>query len=279
MKPVGLEGSGGSTPLKMRVVDDHGVERSIFAKLYAKNHVRADRWYKLGRRMLYGRLEDETPFGTVRRFVEYEDYTLRLLGEKGFSTPEPLDIVEITPESEYLIAMEFFEDAREIGDAEVDERVVEEGLQMIRRMWDVGLAHRDIKPANLMVQGGHLRLIDVFFVQVRPSPWRQAVDLANMMLVLGLLTDPDRVYGRALLLFTPDEIGEAFAATHDITMPSQSQKMLKKFKKVLVPELNQGQLRMLLRATHLIDAVGHNKVQGKPFLISEIEAKIAEMLT
>src|SRR4029453_16665893 len=68
MKPVGLEGSGGSTPLKMRVVDDHGVARSIFAKLYAKNHVRADRWYKLGRTMLYGRLEDETPFGTVRRF-------------------------------------------------------------------------------------------------------------------------------------------------------------------------------------------------------------------
>ena len=35
-------------------------------------------------------------------------------------------------------------------------------------MWDVGLAHRDIKPANLMVQHGRLRLIDVFFVQVRP---------------------------------------------------------------------------------------------------------------
>jgi hypothetical protein len=52
-----------------------------------------------------------------------------------------------------------------------------------------------------------------------------------MMLVLGLLTDPDRVYQRALRLFSPDEIGEAFAATHEITMPSQSRNMLKKFKK------------------------------------------------
>jgi len=69
----------------------------VFAKLYAKNHVRADRWYKFGRVMLYGRLEDETPFKTVRRFVEYEDYTLRLLGEYGFPTPSPLGIVEITP--------------------------------------------------------------------------------------------------------------------------------------------------------------------------------------
>ena len=52
MKPVGLEGSGGSTPLKMQVIDEEGQTRSVFAKLYARNHVRADRWYKLGRTML-----------------------------------------------------------------------------------------------------------------------------------------------------------------------------------------------------------------------------------
>jgi tRNA A-37 threonylcarbamoyl transferase component Bud32 len=227
MKPVGLEGSGGSTPLNMRVVDDRGNERSIFAKLYAKNHVRADRWYKLGRTMLYGRLEDETPFNTVRRFVEYEDYTLRLLGEKGFSTPEPLDIVEITPEREYLIAMEFFEDAVEISEAEVDDRIIDDGLQLIRKMWDVGLSHRDIKPANLMVQDGRLRLIDVFFVQVRPSPWRQAVDLGNMMLVLALRSDPEHVYEKALAYFTPEELSEAFAATRGVASPTQLRASMK----------------------------------------------------
>ena len=62
---------------------------------------------------LTGWLEDETPFKTVRRFVEYEDYTLRLLGEYGFQTPAPLGIVHSTSESEYLIAMEFFEGAEE----------------------------------------------------------------------------------------------------------------------------------------------------------------------
>src|SRR5947207_14039548 len=102
--------------------------------------------------MLYGRLEDETPFKTVRRFVEYEDYTLRLLGESGFSTPAPLGDVEITPETEYLIAMEFFEDAQEIGDAKIDDAVIDEGLQLVRRMWDVGLAHGDSQPATQMMQ-------------------------------------------------------------------------------------------------------------------------------
>jgi membrane-associated phospholipid phosphatase/tRNA A-37 threonylcarbamoyl transferase component Bud32 len=227
MKPVGLEGSGGSTPLKLRVVDENGLERSVFAKLYAKNHVRADRWYKLGRTMLYGRLEDETPFKTVRRFVEYEDYTLRLLGEYGFSTPTPLGIVEITPEREYLIAMEFFDGGREIGEVDIDDRIIDEGLQMIRRMWDVGLSHRDIKPANLMVQDGHLRLIDVFFVQVRPSPWRQAVDLGNMMLVLALRSDAETVYKKALMYFTPDELAEAFAATRGVASPTQLRNFMK----------------------------------------------------
>ena len=67
------------------------------------NHVRADRWYKLGRQILYGRLEDEAPFSSVRRLVEYEDYALRLLRDAGIPTATPYGIVEITPEREYML--------------------------------------------------------------------------------------------------------------------------------------------------------------------------------
>jgi 2-oxoglutarate/2-oxoacid ferredoxin oxidoreductase subunit alpha len=62
-------------------------------------------------------------------------------------------------------------------------------------------------------------------------------------------------------------------------MPKNTGDVLKRYKKVLVPELNSGQLLLLLRATHLVDAAGLNKVQGRPFLVSEIEQKIEEMLT
>ena len=59
IKPVGLESSAGSTPLRLRVQD--GPDEFLFAKLYTKGHVRADRWYKLWRTILYGSLEDESP--------------------------------------------------------------------------------------------------------------------------------------------------------------------------------------------------------------------------
>jgi tRNA A-37 threonylcarbamoyl transferase component Bud32 len=236
-KPVGMEGSGGSTPLRLRVsASGRDPERHLFAKLYAKSHVRADRSYKLGRTILYGALEDEAPFQSVRRFVEYEDYTLLLLNRLGVRTPLPFGFIEITPEREYMIVMEFFEGAREIGEADVDDAVIDGGLQMIRRLWDAGVAHRDIKPANLMVRDGEVLLIDVFFVQVRPSPWRQAVDLANMMLVLALRSDTNRVYDHALEYFSEDEIAEAFAATRGVASPNQLRRMLQEDGRDLVKE-------------------------------------------
>jgi 2-oxoglutarate ferredoxin oxidoreductase subunit alpha len=54
--------------------------------------------------------------------------------------------------------------------------------------------------------------------------------------------------------------------------------VLKRYKKVLVPELNMGQLLWLLRAKYLVEAVGLNKIQGRPFKQNELEQKIEEML-
>jgi 2-oxoglutarate ferredoxin oxidoreductase subunit alpha len=54
--------------------------------------------------------------------------------------------------------------------------------------------------------------------------------------------------------------------------------ILQRFDKVLVPELNLGQLRLLVRARYLVDAVGLSKVQGNPFKVSEIVEKCEELL-
>ena len=61
-------------------------------------------------------------------------------------------------------------------------------------------------------------------------------------------------------------------------MQSNVGDIIAKFKRVLVPEMNNGQLVKILRSTFLCDAQGLNKIQGKPFKVSEVEQRIKEML-
>ena len=60
--------------------------------------------------------------------------------------------------------------------------------------------------------------------------------------------------------------------------PNDLDDILQRFKKILIPELNSGQLLQLIRSTYLINAVGLNKVQGQPFHVFELHAKIDEIL-
>ncbi|MET0801462.1 MAG: hypothetical protein ABWZ53_09875, partial [Actinomycetota bacterium] len=235
VEPFGLEGSGGSSPLRMTLADGS----REFGKIYATSHVRADRWYRIGRTILYGKLEDETPFGDVRRLVEYEDYALRFLAMNGLEVAHTWGIVELTPNREYMLVTEFFEDSKNLGDSEIDDAVIDEGLQLIRTFWDIGVAHRDIKPANLLVQRGRLQLVDVSGLEIRPTPWRQAVDLSNMMLTLSLQTDPDRVSERATAFFSPDEISEGLACAEGMAVPTELSARLKSDPRPILDRLKE----------------------------------------
>lgn len=61
-------------------------------------------------------------------------------------------------------------------------------------------------------------------------------------------------------------------------LPNDLGDVLKRFKRVLIPEMNMGQLRHYIRAKYLIDAEGFNKVQGMPIFTSEIVSKAESML-
>ncbi|MEK7204294.1 MAG: 2-oxoacid:acceptor oxidoreductase subunit alpha, partial [candidate division NC10 bacterium] len=61
-------------------------------------------------------------------------------------------------------------------------------------------------------------------------------------------------------------------------LPPDLGDILRRFKTVLVPEMNLGQLLTILRATYLVDAVGLNKIQGQPFKVSEMTGEILRLL-
>ncbi|MFN8618656.1 MAG: 2-oxoacid:acceptor oxidoreductase subunit alpha [Dehalococcoidia bacterium] len=60
--------------------------------------------------------------------------------------------------------------------------------------------------------------------------------------------------------------------------PGNLEKVLRSYKKVVIPELNTGQLALLIRGKFVIDAIPFNKISGQPFKIAEIEGKIDEVL-
>ena len=60
--------------------------------------------------------------------------------------------------------------------------------------------------------------------------------------------------------------------------PANTEAVLRNYRRVLIPEVNLGQLLMLIRARYLIDAVGYDKVRGKPFRIAEIVAEAERVL-
>ncbi len=61
-------------------------------------------------------------------------------------------------------------------------------------------------------------------------------------------------------------------------LPQNTEEVLRGYRRVLLPEINLGQLRLLLRGRFLIDIEGFNLVRGKPFKIGDIEAKAESLL-
>ena len=59
--------------------------------------------------------------------------------------------------------------------------------------------------------------------------------------------------------------------------PKNLGEVIAKYDRVLVPELNNGQLKLLLKNEFVIDAIGFNKIKGKPFHVSELMEKIHEV--
>ncbi len=61
--------------------------------------------------------------------------------------------------------------------------------------------------------------------------------------------------------------------------PRNLGRLMGRYSRVLVPELNGGQLALMLRARFLIDVISFSKIQGRPFTVAEVEGKVEEVLS
>ena len=121
---------------------------------------------------------------------------------------------------------------------------------------------------------------------------QQKVDNVAMDIPKQEVTGPES--GKLLVLSWGGTYGSCATAVHEVLaeggsvahahlrylnpLPSNLGELLSRYEKVLIPELNLGQLRTIIRATYLIDAQGFNQVRGKPFAVNEVASKIRSML-
>jgi len=65
---------------------------------------------------------------------------------------------------------------------------------------------------------------------------------------------------------------------HVNPLPANTGDVVRRYRQVLIPELNTGQLEMLIRARYLVDAKGYHKVQGLPMFAEELESEIMKVM-
>jgi 2-oxoglutarate ferredoxin oxidoreductase subunit alpha len=90
-------------------------------------------------------------------------------------------------------------------------------------------------------------------------------------------------YG-ALKTATAQLIAEGYNVSHAHVQylspfPKNLGELMSKFKKVVVPELNNGQLVKIIRDKYFVDAIPYNKIQGQPFMSIEVVNKMKEILS
>ncbi len=107
-------------------------------------------------------------------------------------------------------------------------------------------------------------------------PTRVFGDPSGDLLVVGWGSTYGAIYQAVEQLRAKGKSVSHVHLKHLNPLPRDLGDVLGRFKRVVVPEMNLGQLVKILRSTYLVDAQGINKVQGKPFKVSELVARLQE---
>lgn len=147
--------------------------------------------------------------------------------------------------------------------------------------------------------GGLEKDIDKGCVSHNPHNHQKMSDLREEKLQLVANNIPDQtilgeVTGDALVVSWGGTYGAVYMAVKNLQkrglkvshmhmkylhpMPKNVESLLKGFKQIIVPELNNGQLKNILNAKFQVGALGYNKMQGQPFKISELEIAIIDLM-
>jgi tRNA A-37 threonylcarbamoyl transferase component Bud32 len=180
IRPVGGGGSRLSVPVKIKGVNEKGVETRYFGKIVGNSEMITERTIQLFKNLYLASSDREPMFGAVQSPEEMTKYQFRVLQsiyDLGIPTAKPLGYHSIDG-TQFLLVAEFL-DAKPISSVkEVSPEILETVFGYLRKMHSKGIYHGDIKPENIML-GDRIYIIDIGNLSETASPdLKQAYDLA-----------------------------------------------------------------------------------------------------
>lgn len=180
IRPIGGGGSRLSVPVKIRGINEKGVEIRYFGKIVGNSEMITERTIQLFKNLYLATNDKEPMFGAIQSPEEMTKYQFRVLQsiyDLGIPTAKPLGYHSIDG-TLYLLVAEFL-DATPISlVTEISPEILETVFGYLRKMHTNGIYHGDIKPENIML-GDRIYIIDIGNLSETASPdLKQAYDLA-----------------------------------------------------------------------------------------------------
>jgi undecaprenyl-diphosphatase len=183
-------------------------KKKVFIKVVSRRSAIADLLFKLWRRVIFRRLEDEVPFISPKQALEHEAYIGSLAYEAGIRTPRSLGVITLR-KYRFGLVQEQISDSRTL-DKVASSRL---NLKVLRRIWrevdklhEAKIAHRDLRAANILLDKDDWPwLIDFDFASAPATPRTLRSDSVELLASLSILCEPKLVVRAASSFINPAE--------------------------------------------------------------------------
>jgi uncharacterized protein (TIRG00374 family) len=218
----------GSTPFFVEVKEG----KNLFVKVVDSSNNVADWLFKLTRKVIYRRLEDEAPFLTPKRQLEHEAYVAGLAFSNGVRTPKIKGIFHIK-EDMWAMAQEMIDGKSldKVDPSHVNNKIMENIWKQVKILHNSNIIHRDLRVANIFIDDkDEPWIIDFGFSEASVEEHSFYRDTVELIASLSVIADTKDVIKTAKKIMGEEELELAYPYLDYSSLSGATTKLLKKQK-------------------------------------------------
>jgi tRNA A-37 threonylcarbamoyl transferase component Bud32/membrane-associated phospholipid phosphatase len=186
-------------------------DKKYFVKVVGKDNFIADWLFKMTRKIMYRRLEDEAPFLSAKRQIEHESYVAGLAFANGIRTPKIVGVFQVDEQNWGQIQEAIDGKSLDKIDRElITDKVLDQVWRLVADLHCAQIVHRDLRSANIfLAKDGKPWLIDFGFSEASTPKTQTYRDTVELLASLSLLVGPERAVDSAYKVMDRQELEQA----------------------------------------------------------------------